>query len=326
MMDMLARLDYRPMWSTLISCLKSCAAYLEVDCTLPWLYGASGHAFVLNIHHELCPSGPTAWDKSGLFTQVEALGLKVSTVQGHKVEPAFADRQVEAFRVAHAAIAAGRPCFAWELEVPEFYLITACDEIGYYYSGPGCEKGAGPLPWNKLGATEIGYLAVHEVESAPAQPAAVIVKRALEFAATWADPQRNEWRFQPYTAGPAAYTTWIEALRNGTAGGHGNAYNAQVWAECRRQAVSFLEEARLRLHEVPEELFSSPLTHYRSVAGHLRALTALFPFVNVTEEERAANAREPHLVASAIDHLTAAREAEERALQGLTILAEAIEG
>ena len=62
-MDM-ANLDQAPHNTTLMGVLRGVVDYCGLDISDATLYGSSGHAFVINIHAELCPSGPYCWDLS----------------------------------------------------------------------------------------------------------------------------------------------------------------------------------------------------------------------------------------------------------------------
>jgi hypothetical protein len=48
--------------------------------------------------------------------------------------------------------------YAWEVEIPEFYVNYGYDEMGYHYSGPGADDGKGPKSWRELGDTGIGIV------------------------------------------------------------------------------------------------------------------------------------------------------------------------
>jgi hypothetical protein len=49
-----------PRWVAHLGAVKGCLNYLGIEMSDAWLYGGTGHAFVLNVHEGLCPSGPTA--------------------------------------------------------------------------------------------------------------------------------------------------------------------------------------------------------------------------------------------------------------------------
>ena len=60
-MKKLDGLTYTPTWVSHMGCLSGCTRYLGLPATDSWIYGATGHAFIINISRDSCPSGPTAW-------------------------------------------------------------------------------------------------------------------------------------------------------------------------------------------------------------------------------------------------------------------------
>ncbi len=169
---LLPGLRLTPGWTTHMCCLKSCLDYLDLHISRAWLFGGTGHAFVLNVHEELCPSGPTAWNTSMLFKLAPNLGYRhkgLAVWRGQAGE-GFPGRQREAFDLVRDAIDRGLPCYGWQMQVPDYYLITGYDDVGYYYAGPGAEEGAGPLPWEKLATWDVDLLEVYRVEPVPPAP------------------------------------------------------------------------------------------------------------------------------------------------------------
>ena len=245
-MKRLEGLSWRPCWVSHLGCLKGCADYLGLEVSDGWLYGGTGHAFVLNIHEMVCPSGPTAWIAEPIFRLGRNLGYVIDGAFGSRARGDLAEARAKAWEHVRAAIDRGLPCYGWELAIPEFYLIRGYDDTGYYYVGPCCEEGAGPKPWRELGDTKIGEVDVHSMAPGQAAEDAQTVQQALSFALEHAgNPEK--WIFPKYRAGLEGYDAWIAALEGGHASRYGMAYNAAVWAECRQFAVAFLEEARERL-------------------------------------------------------------------------------
>lgn len=48
-MKKLEYLRWKPHNVTHLGCIKGCLNYLGVEVSDPWLYGATGHAFIINI-------------------------------------------------------------------------------------------------------------------------------------------------------------------------------------------------------------------------------------------------------------------------------------
>ncbi len=45
----LENLRWRPRYTSHLGCIKGCLNYLNLDVSDAWLFGATGHAFVINI-------------------------------------------------------------------------------------------------------------------------------------------------------------------------------------------------------------------------------------------------------------------------------------
>jgi hypothetical protein len=42
-------LKWQPRWMSYLGCIKGCLDYLKLDVSDAWLYGATGHAFAINL-------------------------------------------------------------------------------------------------------------------------------------------------------------------------------------------------------------------------------------------------------------------------------------
>lgn len=316
-MKMLEDLRWKPKWTSLLGCMKGCLDYLDIGVSDAWLFGATGHAFVINIHEVVCPSGPTAWNQKPVYILGKNIGYTAESVFAHKSESSFAEAQKTAWETVKQAIDAGLPCFGWELDIPESYVIYGYDDTGYYYSGPQCDSGKGPKPWRELGDTGIGVVSVSVVKRSKAADDRTTVKEALQFALEHSkNPEK--WIFPKYKAGLAGYDLWIKALETEKADGFGMAYNAAVWNECRQYAVQFLKEAKERIgDESLNPLFDEAIGHYEVVARNLKKVADAFPFHGMEPEHIKDEARRR----TAIEALTAARDAEESGLKALEKLA-----
>ena len=306
MKTMLEGLVWHPSWMSLMGCFKGCLDYLGRELSRAWIAGGTGHAFAINIHEQLCPSGPTAWNTGRVHELGGKVGWAEQTVHRDKRADEFADRQREAFQMVRAALAEGTPCFGWELPVPEYYVICGCDDEGYYTSGPMRGPGDPAIPWQSVGDTGIGALQISAIRLAEPAPDEVVVREALSFALEMNDaPDRYSW--DKWTMGTGAFDLWAEALEEGKADRFGLGYNTACWAECRSDAVKFLQEARHRLAGEAPGLFDEAADFYSSVHEKLEALGEIYPF---THEEGGQNVRD----AEAARLVRQAKEAEEDAL------------
>lgn len=320
----LGNLAWKPMWVSHLGCVKGCLEYLSLDVSDAWLFGGTGHAFIINVHEEVCPSGPTAWMTEMLGMLGRNLGYDVDCAFGMKTEPGFTEKQKHAWEHVKKAIDQGVPCYGWELEIPEFYVVYGYDDgddgtvAGYYYAGPGCDEGKGPKPWQEYGDTGIGIVEMYSVT--PGEPAAdaKAVKEALAFALEHAE-NPEKWIFPKYRAGLAGYDNWIQALETGVEDGFGMAYNAAVWNECRGFAVPFLKEAKGRLDQSAAP-FDDAIGQYAVVAQNLQTVADTFPFHGLEPEHIKDQGRRD----VALESLRAARDAEELGLEALSKIVNAL--
>lgn len=327
-MNELQGLGWSPRWVSHLGCLKGCLDHLGVETSDGWLYGATGHAFVINIHNALCPSGPTAWKSEPIHRLGRNLGYTPHLVFGFKQEDSFRAKQQLAWGSVRSAIDEGVPCFGWELDIPEYYVVYGYNGAGYLYRGPGCDGGAGPKPWPSLGDSGIGVLEVYVIRPHAAADDTALVRDALRFAAQFGrDP--SPWTLDGYAGGLGAYDACIAALESGSADGFGTAYNGAAWSECRTNAVGFLAEARKKVSGAGSSAFPAAQDSYGAVAESLKAVALEFPFVHSAggecEDAMKANILDSARRERAIAALRAARAAEEAGLQALRAIVEALE-
>jgi hypothetical protein len=305
-------LRWKCMWVSHLGCVKGCLEYLNSDVTDAWLFGATGHAFIINMHEVVCPSGPTAWRTEMLFKLAENVGYAIGGVFATKSDADFSEKQKQAWDNTKRAIDKGIPCYGWELDIPEYYVVYGYDDVGYYFSGPLCDSGKGPKPWEELGDTQISVLEMYRVQPRHAADDRKTVKEAFEFVLEHAESP-EKWLYPKYKAGLDGYDAWINALETGTAHGFGMAYNSAVWSECRHFAVEFLKEARERLALELNPLFDEAIRHYEMVATNLKRVADTFPFHGIKPE----HIKDETRCRTALEYVTAARNAEESGLKAL---------
>ena len=273
MSKVLDDLKCHPMWVSHIGCLKGCLDYLEMDVSTSWLFGITGHAFINNIGRGVCPSGPTAWKCDMLFKLGRNAGFEVETIFGVKSDADFAQKQAEAWGRVRVAIDEGFPCYGWELDKPEYYVINGYNDSGYIYNGHGTEGSV--KTWHELGDSDIRILVAHVVKPGRPTDEVKAVKSALDFAVQFGLTQN--WLFPNYASGSQGFELWIQGLESGQAEGFGVAYNAVVWAECRKHAVGFLNEiVALGILSIAE--VDAALQAYQVSAQALEEVSEMFPF------------------------------------------------
>ena len=271
-------LRWEPRWVSHIGCIKGCLNYLNNPISDAWLYGATGHAFVLNICGNLCPSGPTNWD-TRMFRQLgKNIGYDLEGVSGWKGKQDLAQLQIQAWEHVKNALDQEIPCYGWELLIPEFYVIYGYDDTGYYISGPDCDEGIGPVPWQKLGTSKIGVVEVSSVRITQPPDDRKVVKEALAYAIEHG-LEPDKYTEHHCFGGLKGYDVWIRSVEKGLAPAFGLAFNTAVWTECRKFAVGFLKEAKERLDDtILNPLFEKAIALFTLVSHNLDIVKQAYPF------------------------------------------------
>jgi hypothetical protein len=261
-----------------MGCIKGCMDYMGIEASVPWIYGATAHAFVLNIRETVCVSSPYAWDKRMIFDLGRNLGLASQWIVVPKRETpddVFAQKQRQVWDLVRECIDRGNPCYGYEiyLPIPDYYVIPAYDEVGYYYDG--CVTG-GPTPWEKLGTHDVMVLEVCLLEPCEPSPPDKTVRDALSMALKFnRDP--GDMVFPTYASGEEAFDLWATELEQGRALRDHHSWNAFLWRDCRRRAVEFLREAKARLPGRCDAAFDEAIAHYSVARDRLEAVADLHP-------------------------------------------------
>ena len=72
----------------------------------------------------------------------------------------FKEKQRNAYDLVKKSIDIGYPCYGWELNIAEFYLINGYDKTGYIYKDTdGKQKDS--KKWDTLGETGIGFIEIY---------------------------------------------------------------------------------------------------------------------------------------------------------------------
>ena len=215
----LAGLQWQQRFNEHMGCIQGCLDFLGIAHSFPWLYGGTGHAFVLNVNETVFVDSALAWNTNMIFDLAPNLGFRVERYHVSHAEAAempteaFLEAQRVAWDMVRARVDAGLPCYAWELApIPAYYVITGYDDAGYHYSG--WESG-GSCPWQKLGTFDVKQVAVFCVHPEPPANDREVVRSAL--AAVVARVERSDgWALgAQFCTGLPGYAVWADALASG---------------------------------------------------------------------------------------------------------------
>lgn len=263
------RLQQPPFCSTMMGCVKGTADYFDLDLSPPMLFGLSGHAFLINIHHELCPSSPYVWNHEPFLKLLRNLGINHTGDRSFdKSTPMDERRKTEAELKAH--LEGGNLVM---LTFLEHQLVNGFDEEGFSFLKPWqdeCEVQLQRLTfgtweealekegWVMFDLLERGELKTNVLSN---------TREALSYALDlFRNPEAHQC--EGYRVGFGAYENWITHTKKAGGDSHGNWWNGMVWKECRDMASAFFLELE-ELLDIPggKELCRSLGENYRSQAA-----------------------------------------------------------
>jgi len=261
----LGNLRQPPFNCTMMGALRGALDYYGSPVSDAILYGASGHAFVLNIHRELCPSGPYCWNPEPVDALLENVGLRREPL-GFFHPGSTAEERATVESRLRESLGAGAPCMLLNMENQ---LITGWDDTGFLTAQPWPGMDFPPKhltfgSWAELGAQfHVDFHVLHRCEPADLRKA---VADSLRYAVDlWRNPKAHTG--EHYGMGPDGYANWSAAVEAGHGASHGNWWNGTVWAECRARAADYFREAAPLL---PSGADAAVLTgEYAAIAARL---------------------------------------------------------
>lgn len=233
----------QPLCTTLMSCAKGACDHFDIDWSVPKLFGYGSMGFLVNIHQDLCPSGPYVWNKNSFWLQLRNMGLRyVETLNLVKDTP-----QAERDRVGQRLkswLDAGKLVM---LEFLENQLVSGYDDQGLIFL-----RSWGPQSPTEISKLSFGswaecldregwvYFTLLEPESQRADEATLLQGALATALRLRSDPA--SFACPGYQVGDAAWGQWLDCLERGLGTSHGHWWNAMVWTECRRMTAGFFGE------------------------------------------------------------------------------------
>jgi len=265
--------------------------------------GMSGYAFIVNIHPELCPSGPTAFDWGMLIEGTQALGLEIELV-GESHDEWSDDEALMAnlFEQVRQEVDEGRPSVVWgATSAPEFAIVYGYRAESYlvrsFRSTIGKTRGAcaqplgpdespeEPVPYNELKAPGCvaAFFFRDRLETDPTKAERGAISRAVQLLR-----DRHPCFDPDYLHGTHAFTAWADSLKQGKAQPFGNAYNTGCYWELQMLAAGFCRRVASRYPKASEALNQAAMALGRSFKN-LEQLKTLFPFPDGGDLKNRAN-------------------------------------
>ena len=228
-----------PFNTSLMGVIRGVADFLEIDLSTPSLYGRSGHAFMINIHEAICPSGPYCWNIDSFIKLLGNCGIKMKMHGFYSTDSTDAERE-SLERVIKQELESGNPCCVVNLD---YQLITGFDDTGFVCTQPW--KMDFPPSHLSFGSWEEWKDEIHacffSFEKIEIPKSADSILQSLKFALDLGENPSTH-TMSPYACGVIAYDLWIDGVKNGYGAEHGNWWNGTVWSECRKEGALFFGE------------------------------------------------------------------------------------
>jgi len=264
---MIPNLKMYPFNTTLMGVLKGVFDYFRIPVSDPWLFGGSGHAFLINIHEELCPSGPYVWNYKTFFELVRKLGVEMKDL-GFFHPKSAPDEIKEIEEILRRNIDENVPCSLLNLENQ---LVSGYNDTQFIVQQPWAKVDFPPKTltfqtWEELGKEfHISFFSFAQTEATDER---TIIRDSLSYAVDLAkNPAR--YRSEHYYIGLEAYDTWVKAVEAGHGPSHGNWWNGTVWWECREMASDYFSEIASKLQGEVSERAMDLSKRYGGVATFL---------------------------------------------------------
>jgi hypothetical protein len=251
----------------MLGVVKGALDHFGIECRREAAFVHSGHAFVINIHDELCPSGPYVWNYDGFFRLLGNVGLDARPLGTLTADADAADKAALESAVREA-LDDGAVCGLLNLENQ---VVLGYDDDGLLMA----------QPWGAANPTTPARLEYGTWEAYRNGPPLTFLRfdrragagqplfAALDYAVDlWEHGERHTE--DAYGMGRAAYANWLKAIDSGHGGEHGNWWNGVVWAECRDCAGDYFQ--RIAAAEFAGPI---PAEAARNLAVDYRALSRL---------------------------------------------------
>ena len=268
--------------TSLLGVIEGASRYFE----LPWqsheIFVYSGHAFVINVSEDLCPSSPYVWHVDPVFALFENLNLKIENL--YKVIPSESNKaDHEQFNeVLIGTLDSGKLV---GIENMDHQLVVGYDDKGFTLAQPwmvDSESTPPRLDFDSWGSFANGVpVHIYSIEkiNSPSGELKPTVQFALDI---WDNP--GKYQAEPiYGVSSDAYKNYIAAMETSHSAEHGCWWNGVVWSECKSMAAKFFDE-KVGNASNPR-LYRDVAMNYRIAASGL--MTASFKDKNVVERQRA---------------------------------------
>lgn len=273
----IAGLKQPPLKSTDMGCMKGASDYFDNDLSTAMIYGLSGYGFMLNIHRDLCPSGPYVWNRDRFYSLLRESGL--SHVKSYQLKAeSTPEERAEVECQLREQLNNGNLCVLGFLESQ---LFSGYDEEGFLFLSPWGESCEGSVihrltygTWQECldreGWVCFAVFAPNEKRSDILQA----IRKSWEYGLElYREPRKH--CSEGYAMNHRGVENWIFAVERGIGNSQGNWWNGQVWSESRRFAADYFQEIKGLFDSEEVDAQCDRMTElYRSSSEKLELISA----------------------------------------------------
>jgi AraC-like DNA-binding protein len=269
----LATLKQSPLHTTLMSSIKGASEYFDLDWSIAKLFGYSTHAFFINIHPDLCPSGPYVWNHDHFYLALRNMGIRrTGTLFFKKGTPVSEITQAEAKLKAH--LDAGKVCV---LDFMEHQLIAGYDLKGFlllqpWQCSPKTVRAALSFGTQNEALESEGWVGFTLLDREELRADASTLLQSALTTALRMRSNPEEFEMPGYRCGNPAWEAWLVGIDRGLGNTHGHWWSGTVWMECRKMAADFFGEIEPAMRNAKAVALCRELsTLYRECSAKLDA-------------------------------------------------------
>jgi hypothetical protein len=252
--------------TSLMGVIKGVLDFYQITMSDAKAFGGSGHAFLINVHENICPSGPYCWNRDGFVKLVKNLGLEMINL-GFISAKGSADERRKLEQAVMGYLDKGVPC---SVENMDNQIIYGYENDKLIMVQPWeCVKDITPLTLTFGKEIHANFYAFKKTDK---KDDTAIIKESLEYAVDlFENPQKYAW--EKYQIGLAAYDNWAQGVEKGHGSEHGNWWNGMVWSECRSMASAYLAEIAQDLTGASSEAAKNLSKMYKNISGNLTQIS-----------------------------------------------------
>ena len=236
----LKNLKMQPFNTSLMGVIKGVTDYYGYNYSDAFVFGATGQAFLINVHRKLCPSGPSCWNMTKFTELLKDMGIIMEDLGFYPPTLIKVARlKVESTIVSH--LNNGVPC---SLVNNDHQTIYGFDDPGLLCCQPWGEAKYPPkkltfATWEELGEDfHVNFYAYLKIS--PIDVKKMVFNSIIYAIELFESSESYSW--ENYAIGLDAYDNFIEAIKKGYGDSQGGWWNAKVWSECRSMAKDYLTE------------------------------------------------------------------------------------